>query len=110
MNKKSWERTPDDLKVIIEEVVGNPFRSTGGLNQAVYKTMMKEIAAKGVEMHKMAPDQAGLWFDKFQDVTKKWVADMEAKGLPAKEIVMMYDRAATDAGVTCVAMPPEWRK
>jgi TRAP-type C4-dicarboxylate transport system substrate-binding protein len=110
MNKKTWERTPDDLKVIIEEVVGNPFRSTGGLTQGVYKTMMKEIAAKGVDMYEMPPDQAALWFDKFQDVTKKWVADMEAKGLPAKEIVMMYDRAATDAGVTCVAMPPEWRK
>ncbi len=110
MNKKTWEKTPDDLKVIIEEVVGNPFRSTGGLTQGVYKTMMKEIAAKGIKMHEMAPDQAGLWFEKFQDVTKKWVADMEAKGLPAKEIVMIYDRAATDAGVTCVAMPPEWRK
>ena len=110
MNKKTWEKTPDDLKKVIEEVVGNPFRTTGGLTQGVYKTMMKEIAAKGIKMHEMSPDQAGLWFDKFQDVTKKWVADMEAKGLPAKEIVMIYDRAATDAGVTCVAMPPEWRK
>ena len=110
MNKKTWEKTPDDLKVIIEEVVSNPFRTTGGLNQAVYKTMMKEIADKGVKMHELPADQASLWFEKFQDVTKKWVADMEAKGLPAKEIVMIYDRAATDAGVTCVAIPPEWRK
>ena len=110
MNKKTWEKTPDDLKAIIEDVVSNPFRTTGGLNQGVYKTMMKEIADKGVKMHELPADQAALWFDKFQDVTKKWVTDMEAKGYPAKDVVMMYDRAATDAGVTCVAMPPEWKK
>ncbi len=110
MNKKVWEKTPDDLKKIIEDVVSNPFRTTGGLNQGVYKTMMKEIADKGVKMHEMTPEQANLWFEKFQGVTKQWVADLEAKGLPAKEVVMIYDRAATEAGVTCVAMPPEWRK
>jgi len=110
MNKKVWERTPDDLKVIIEEVAGNPFRTTGGLNQSVYKTMMKEIAAKGVTLYKLPPDQEKKWFTRFQNVTKKWVADLEAKGLPAKKTVLIYDQAATDAGVTCVAMPPEWRK
>ncbi len=110
MNKKTWEKTPADLQKIIEDVVSNPFRTTGGLTQGVYKTMMKEIADKGVKMHELSADQAGLWFEKFQDVTKQWVSDMEAKGLPAKEVVMAYDRAATDAGVTCVAMPPEWRK
>ena len=110
MNKKVWEKTPDDLKVIIEEVAGNPFRTTGGLNQAVYKTMMKEIAAKGVTLYKLPPDQEKQWFARFQDVTKKWVADLEAKGLPAKKTVLIYDQAATDAGVVCVAMPPEWRK
>ena len=110
MNKKVWEKTPDDLKVIIEEVAGNPFRTTGGLNQAVYKTMMKEIAAKGVTLYKLPPDQEKQWFARFQGVTRKWVADLEAKGLPAKNAVLVYDKAATDAGVTCVAMPPEWKK
>ena len=110
MNLKSWEKTPDDLKVIIEEVVGNPYRTTGGLNQEVYQTMMKEIEAKGVKFYKLPPDQEKKWFARFQDVSKKWVKDLEAKGLPAKETVLIYDQAAADAGVTCVAMPPEWRK
>ncbi len=73
MNKKTWERTPADLQKIIEDVVSNPYRSTGGLTQGVYKTMMKEIADKGVKMHELPADQAGLWFEKFQDVTKQWV-------------------------------------
>ena len=84
MNKAVWEKTPDDLKVIIEEVVSNPFRTTGGLNQSVYGTMMKEIEAKGVKLYKLSPEQEEKWFARFQDVTKKWAADLEAKGLPAK--------------------------
>ena len=110
MNKAVWEKTPDDLKVIIEEVVSNPFRTTGGLNQSVYGTMMKEIEAKGVKLYKLSPEQEEKWFARFQDVTKKWAADLEAKGLPAKKTVMIYDQAATDAGVSCVAVPPEWKK
>jgi hypothetical protein len=71
---------------------------------------MKEIAAKGVKLYKLPPDQEKQWFARFQDVTRKWVADLEAKGLPAKKAVLVYDQAATDAGVVCVAMPPEWKK
>ncbi len=110
MNKKVWEKTPDDLKVMIEEVCGNPFRTTGGLNQAVYKTMIQEIEAKGVKLYNLPPAQEKKWFARFQDVTKKWVADLEQKGLPAKKTVLVYDQAAMDAGVICVAMPPEWKK
>ncbi len=110
MNLKSWEKTPDDLKVIIEEVCSNPFRTTGGLNRDVYKTMMKEIKAKGIKMYTLTPKQEKKWFARFQGVTKKWVAGLEAKGLPAKETVLIYNNAAEAAGVTCVAFPPEWKK
>ncbi len=110
MNKKAWDRTPDDLKVIIEEVAGNPFRTTGGLNQDVYKTMMREIEAKGVNFYRLTKEQEKKWFARFQGVTKKWVADLEAKGYPAKKTVQIFDMAAQQAGVTCVAMPTEWKK
>ena len=109
MNQKSWERTPDDLKPIIEEVCSNPFRTTGGLNQDVYKVMVDEIKGKGVKLTTLTPDQEKAWFAGFQDVTKKWVADLEAKGLPAKDTVLNYNKISQDFGVTCVAFPEEWK-
>jgi len=109
MNQKSWQKTPDDLKPIIEEVCGNPFRTTGGLNRDVYKVMMKEIEGKGVKLTSLTPDQEKRWFAGFQDVTKKWVADLEAKGLPAKDTVLKYNKISKDFGVTCVAFPEEWK-
>jgi TRAP-type C4-dicarboxylate transport system substrate-binding protein len=109
MNQKSWENTPDDLKPIIEEVCGNPFRTTGGLNRDVYKVMMNEIAAKGVNLYQLPSEEEKQWFAGFQEVTKKWVADMEAKGMPAKETVMKYNKIVESEGVNCVAIPPEWK-
>ncbi len=110
MNQKAWERTPDDLKPIIEAVVGNPFVTTGGLNQAVYKEMMKQIAGLGVTIFEPSAEEQARWFVKFQEETKKWVADLEGKGLAAKDVVAMYNEVVEAQGVACPAFPPEWKK
>ena len=110
MNEKSWQNTPDDLKPIIMDVCKNPFRTTGGLNKEVYNTMMNEVQAKGVQLYKMPKDQEERWFKLFQEETKKWVADLEGKGLPAKETVIHYNEIAHKHGVDAVAFPPEWAK
>jgi TRAP-type C4-dicarboxylate transport system substrate-binding protein len=110
MNQKSWDKTPKDLKPIIESVCGNPFKTTGGLNRDVYKVMMNEITGKGVQLYKPTSDQEKRWYAGFQQVTRDWVKDLEAKGLPAKDVVMKYDKIAKEEGVSSPAVPDEWRK
>ena len=109
MNQRSWDRTPDDLKALIEEVCSNPFRTTGGLTRDVYRQMMKEIEEKGVSLHTLTGHQEKSWFAAFQDVTRDWVSDLEAKGLPARAILESYNRAAEKHGVKCVAFPEDWK-
>jgi len=109
MNENSWEKTPDDLKPIIEEVTRNPFRTSGGLTREVYKVMMKEIANKGVQLYSLPPKEAKPWFSGFQRMTRNWVSDLEKKGLPAKKTVIMFHEEAQKRGVKCVAFPPEWK-
>jgi len=109
VNQKTWNKTPDDLKPIIEQVCGNPFRTSGGLNRDVYKVMMKEIADKGVELYELSTEKQARWFAGFQEETRKWVKDLEAKGLPAKEAVMTFNEVTQKNGVTCAAFPPEWK-
>ena len=110
MNEKSWGKTPDDLKPVIKKVCSNPFRTTGGLNRNVYKVMMKEIAGKGVKLYTLPDQEANRWYTGFQAETKKWVKGLEAKGLPAKKTVIMYNEECEKRGVKCVAFPPEWKK
>lgn len=109
MNQESWKKTPDELKPIVDEVCNNPFHTTGGLTREVYKTMMKEITDKKVELYTLPPKEAERWYERFRDVTRKWVTDLEVKGLKAKEVVKMYNEECEKRGVKVVAFPPEWR-
>jgi TRAP-type C4-dicarboxylate transport system substrate-binding protein len=110
MNKDSWERMPDDLKSIIEDVWSNPFRTTGGLTAEVYRAMMDEIADEGVELYALPPEEAQRWFAKFQEVTRDWVAALEAIGLPARAAVDMFNEECEKRGISCVAYPSEWEE
>ena len=92
MNEESWKKTPDTLKPVIDDVCHNPFKTTGGLTRDVYKKMMQEVTDKKVELYNLPDNEAERWYDRFRDVTRKWVEDLEAKGLKAKEVVKMYNR------------------
>lgn len=109
MNGESWKKVPDDLKPVVDEVCTNPFHTTGGLNREVYKTMMKEITDKKVKLYNLPAAEAERWYERFREVTRKWVEDLEAKKLPAKEVVRMYNEECEKRGVKVVAFPPEWR-
>ena len=109
MNGDRWKKTPDDLKRVIDDVCHNPFHTTGGLTREVYKEMMKEITDSKVELYDLPPQEAERWYERFRDVTRKWVADLEAKGLKAKEVVKMYHEECEKRGVKVVAFPPEWK-
>lgn len=108
MNLDSWRKVPEDQKRIIEAVGSNPFKTTGGLTRDVYKTMMKEITDKGVTLFNLPSDEAERWYESFREVTRKWVADLEGKGLPAREVVRMYNQECNKRGVKVVAFPKEW--
>ena len=54
---------------------------------------MKEIQDKGVTLYDLPQDEQKKWFKGFQDVTEKWVADLEAKGLAARPHVYIGDTA-----------------
>ena len=109
MNEESWKKTPEEFKPVVDDICHNPFHTTGGLTRGVYKKMMKEITDKKVELYNLPPKEAERWYDRFQEVTRKWVADLEAKKLPAKEAVRMYNEECEKRGVKVVAFPPEWR-
>ena len=109
MNQESWNKTPDDLKPVVDDVCHNPFHTTGGLTREVYKKMMKEVTDKKVELYNLPPNEADRWYERFRDVTRKWVADLEGKGLKAKEVVKMYNEECEKRGVKVVAFPPEWK-
>jgi TRAP-type C4-dicarboxylate transport system substrate-binding protein len=109
MNEDSWRKLPDDQKRIVEAVGHNPFKTTGGLTREVYNTMMKEITDRGIALYNPPSEEAERWYERFRDVTRKWVSDLEGKGLPAKDVVKMFNQECEKRGAKVVAFPGEWK-
>ena len=109
MNLDTWERTPADLKVIIEEVTANPFALTGGLNVDAINNIMNSLADAGVDFYELPAAEAERWNTLFaNEVVIKWVEQMEANGLPGKETLIMYKEELDKHGVAFPAYPSDW--
>jgi len=109
INLDSWNRLPDDLKTIVEEVVANPYQLTGGLNVETIDGIVQKLAAAGVNFYELPAAEADRWNAIFaEEVVKKWVEEMEAKGLPAKEALLMYKEVLDEHGIAFPAFPQEW--
>jgi len=109
MNLEAWENTPEDLKPIIEEVCQNPYRTTGSMTKETYDEIVAELKENGVVFIALSPEEEGRWHAAFSNVTREWVAELEARGLPARETVEIFNQECEKKGVSCVAFPPEWR-
>ena len=71
--------------------------------------MIREVTDKNVQLYNLPANEAERWYDRFREVTRKWVEDLEAKGLKAKDVVKMYNEECEKRGVKVVAFPPEWK-
>ncbi len=110
MNMNSWNKLTADQKKVIDQVCTNPFKTTGGLTSDDYEAIMKDITKAGVKLVDLPQAEAEQWYEKFRDVTRKWVADLEAKGLPAKKTVAIMNEECEKRNIKLVACPPEFKK
>ena len=110
MNMKSYNRLDAAQRKIVDEVCTNPFKTTGGLTRDVYKQMISEISAKGVELIELPEQEKEQWYERFRQVTRDWVNGLEAKGLSAKKAVLAMNEECEKRGVELVAFPKEYLK
>jgi TRAP-type C4-dicarboxylate transport system substrate-binding protein len=73
------------------------------------KQSWNKIPDKKVDLFELPSQEAEKWYERFQDVTRTWVKDLEAKNLPAKDVVKMYNEECEKRGVKVVAFPKEWK-
>jgi TRAP-type C4-dicarboxylate transport system substrate-binding protein len=85
-NLESWNRLPPDIQKIFEELgpwLGQELIKADSGYEAMIIGMIKE---KGHKIINPTPQEVQLWKDAVQPTHDKWIADTEAKGLPAKAV------------------------
>jgi len=94
-NDKSWNKiSPSDQKIIeglnrkYEVIVANSFVTEQGKG-------FEAAEAAGAEEYTLPAGELDKWKQAVSGINKKWIADMESKGLPGQEV---YDAAIELAG------------
>ncbi len=110
MNLDTYEQTPKDLKMIIDEVTENPFKLTGGLTVEAIEEIMVSLAGEGVKFYELPAEEAERWNNLFaEEVVLRWVEQMEKDGLPGKEVLELYKEELDKHGVEFPAYPSDWQ-
>lgn len=104
MNKRSWDKTPDDLKPIIEEVGRNAYKIAGMFDEHWYHESM-EAFGKDVKIVTLPDEENARWTEKLRGVVAEWASEMEAKGLPADKVIKDYREVLEAQGVSTDVIP-----
>jgi TRAP-type C4-dicarboxylate transport system substrate-binding protein len=88
MNMDSWNKLPKDVQKVMDDLKIEQSEWTGDyMDNHVKEAMKWAVDTQGVEVIKLSPAEKAEWDGKLQPLTDKWVADAQAKGLPADAIV-----------------------
>ncbi len=86
INLKTWNSLPPDIQKVFEDLGGPHFAEENAKSFDRNDLIGRDLAKGKIEIHELSADQKRIWAAKFKDVNEKWVADMDAKGLPGKKV------------------------
>lgn len=87
MSKKKWNSLPADVRAEISDIL--PAAKHHFLQRITEQIpdAKAHLRSKGVEVYSLDPKEEARWDAILDEYTQSWIADMEAKGYPAKEAV-----------------------
>lgn len=87
MNPNTWNSLPPDVQKIMDELTGLKMAEKGGDAFDRYAAAAEaEVKQKGGDVYQLPPAERKLWLTTAQPVIEAWIADMEKKGLPGKQV------------------------
>jgi len=98
VNKDTWESLPEDVKTVLTKL-GREYSTVHAEEVlARYDGSMQKMAEEGATIVEMPAADRQQWVESLGNLSKDWVASVEAKGLPAKEILSTYMDAMREGG------------
>ena len=83
-NKRFWEKVPDDLKPIIEEVGRDAYKIAGIFDEHWYQETMEGFKDT-IEITPLSKEEQNIWDKKLSAMLSTWASELEAKGTAGQE-------------------------
>lgn len=85
-NQKSWDKLPADVQKVFLELEPWYRNSVMGMNTGYINMVKGEAQKMGHTFYEPTAEEMKLWKEAVQPAHDKWIADTEAKGLPARAV------------------------
>ncbi|OGP67239.1 MAG: hypothetical protein A2169_02745 [Deltaproteobacteria bacterium RBG_13_47_9] len=99
MNKNTWAKIPDQYKDAVAKIGwGEGFYHTKMIDDT-RKNDIQTMTAGGANAYYLPPEEVARWEAVLKPMLRNWIADLEAKGLPAKAVAAAYKQSCLANGV-----------
>lgn len=87
MDRKRWEKLPDDVKKVIDELGPEMAIWTGQYHdrENVARALDWSKKTHGLQIVPLAADERARWDAKLEPMVAQWIDEAKAKGLPAEQ-------------------------
>jgi TRAP-type C4-dicarboxylate transport system substrate-binding protein len=87
MNLDLWNSLPSDIQKVFDEVSEEYITIAGGVWDEASDEGLQYAKDEGLEIITLPPEELARWHECYKPLQEKYIADMEAKGLPGKEFL-----------------------
>ncbi len=105
INTRVWNRLPDEVKEVIEEVaahyrdvVGEAYRTSG-------ERALAKAVAEGATIIEVSAEDRQAYAQRMPNIAMEWAKDLDRRGLPGSEVVKVYMDLLRERGV---ALARDW--
>ena len=99
MNKNTWAKIPNQYKDAVAGIGwGEGFYHTKMIDDT-RKNDIQTMTAGGANAYYLPREEVARWEAVLKPMLKNWIADLEAKGLPAKAVAAAYKQSCLANGV-----------
>ena len=105
INRDVWDGLPADLQQLMIDVADEAVVYNATLILERRNEALKEWEALGIIRHEMPDEERTKWANALDDIPGNWIAEMEDKGLPGRDVMVGYLDLLEQMGHT---FPRQW--
>lgn len=102
VNKKRFDALPPEVQRAFRDAAAEYTVRFANEQTIRAAEALKQMQAAGAKVYALPPAERKRWADTLPPIGKVWGAEMQAKGLPATEVLQGYMRLQREAGVDIV--------
>lgn len=93
ISEKVWQTLPADVQEAMTKASEEMWRLIAKYQDDQVANLVSEFEKEGMQINRLSEDESARWAKALEPVTEEWIQQMEAKGLPGRQVLDTYRKA-----------------